>query len=383
MGEGLGASITEHFGELPDPRVERTKLHSLHDILVIALCAVIGGADSWVEVAIFGTAKEAWFRRFLCLANGIPSHDTFGRVFAALDPDAFCRCFTSWLSTGMSALNGQVIAIDGQTLRRSFETATGKRSIHRVSAWASEARLVLGQVKTAEKSNEITAIPELLRLLEIRGCIVTIDAMGCQRAIVSEIVARGAGYVISLKGNQTTMHDEVREYFAWAEKQSYRDVPHTFFESVEKDHGRIETRRCWCTSDVEWFADRQKWAGLRSFAMVESERTLSGETTSERRFFISSLPGTDAEHFAQAVRAHWGIENGLHWVMDVTFRQDECRVRVRNAAQNFATLRHLALNLIRQETSVNGSLRGRRRRAGWDEAYLGRILTSGARPTAA
>lgn len=373
------SSICRHFSELEDPRVERTRLHSLHDVLVIALCAIIAGADSWVAVAEFGRAKREVFATFLRLEHGIPSHDTFGRVFSRLDPQVLSECFVTWMTSlarSLGGLFGKVVAIDGKTLRRSFDKAASKAAIHLVSAFASEVRLVLGQVATAEKSNEITAIPKLLSMLDLAGSLVTIDAMGCQKAIVNEIVERKADYVISLKGNQGTLHREVRELFEGAERDGFRDLAHAMTETVDGDHGRIETRRCWCTGEVSWFADRAEWAGLHSFAMVESERTVGGETTRERRYFIASLDGTDAAAFLGAVRAHWSIENELHWVLDVAFREDESRVRKDHAPQNLATMRHIALNLLRREKTAKVGIATRRLKAGWDDGYLLRVLAA-------
>jgi len=371
------ASIALHFGIITDPRVERTKLHSLHDILVIAICAVICGADAWTEVESFGNAKKEWFSSFLDLRNGIPSHDTFGRVFAALDPKQFSECFANWLADVARNLTGQVVAIDGKTLRRSYDKSSSKKAIHMVSAWAAETRLVLGQLKTEEKSNEITAIPELLKMLALRGCIVTIDAMGCQREIVADIVDKGADYVICLKGNQETLHDDVKSFFDWAIEEDFKEFPHDFAESIDKGHGRVETRRCWCTSDTSWFQESPKWKGLSSFAMLESERSVDTETSVERRYFISSLDGKDAQAFARVVRSHWGVENELHWTLDVSFREDECRVRQGNAAENFSTLRRIALNLLKR-SSFKAGIKGKRLRAGWDEDYLLKVL-AGAR----
>jgi predicted transposase YbfD/YdcC len=377
--EERAGSIERYLAELEDPRVERTRLHSLHDILLVALCAVIAGADSWVSVEMFGRAKQAVLAKFLRLDNGIPSHDTFGRVFARLDPQALSRCFSSWvadLAKRLGGVAGKVIAVDGKTLRRSFDRAASKTPIHLVSAFATEVRLVLGQVATEEKSNEITAIPKLLSLLDIAGGVVTIDAMGCQKAIVKTIVEREADYVIGLKGNQAAMHREVRELFEDAEKSAFQDLSHAIAESVDGEHGRIETRRCWCTSDIDWFADRALWAGLRSFAMVEAERIVGSSTTRERRFFISSLDGTDASAFLAAVRAHWSIENELHWVLDVAFREDQCRVRKDHGAENLATLRHMALNLLKRERTAKVGVANKRLRAAWDDDYLFQVLAA-------
>ncbi len=378
MTESYGPSITEHFSILKDPRVERTKRHSLNDIVVLTVCAVICGADSWVAIEEFGKAKLSWFKTFLDLPSGIPSHDTFGRVFAALDPNEFGRCFATWLSAAAKALTGEIIAIDGKTVRRSFDKAAEAAAIHMVSAWAVKAHVVLGQVKTEAKSNEIKAIPELLKKLELSGCIVTIDAMGCQRAIVEDIVKRNADYVICLKGNQSVMHDEVRQLFDWAARDGYKNLPHDYHETVDKGHGRVETRRCWTTSETDWFQDRAKWAGLASFAMVESERSVGDETSIERRYFVSSLDGGNAKRLAEAVRGHWGIENELHWVLDVAFREDDCRVRVGFAAQNLSLVRQLALCLLKREATSKVGVKTKRMKAGWDEAYLLKVLCAAA-----
>ena len=376
MTESPGAGIAKHFEELEDPRVERSKLHELLDILVMTICAVIAGADDWVHVELFCKTKESWLRSFLDLPHGIPSHDTFGRVFAALAPEAFSRCFASWMAAVTKATNGKLRAIDGKTLRRSFDKASEKAAIHMVSVWATDNHVVLGQVATEEKSNEITAIPKLLELLDIHGCIVTIDAMGCQRKIAEAIVEGGGDYVLSLKGNQETMAQEVEAYFDWAEKQQYKGIRYSYHESVDGGHGRVETRRCWSVGDVDWFADRSKWKKLSSFGMVESERTVEEKTTVERRYFISSLDGSNAEEFASAVRGHWGVENGLHWVLDMAFREDESRARKGHSATNLTTVRHLALNLLKQDKTTRVGVKGKRLRAAWDEQYLLKVLTS-------
>jgi predicted transposase YbfD/YdcC len=346
----------------------------LEDILTIALCGVICGADNWVAIETFGQAREAWFRTFLSLENGIPTHDTFSRVFGALDPKAFQKCFIDWMSGIAEVTAGEVVAIDGKTLRRSFDRGAEKAAIHMVSAWATENGVVLGQEKTAEKSNEITAIPKLLALLDVKGAIVTIDAMGCQRTIAQAVVDRGADYVFGLKGNQGTLHTEVKTFFDDAAKTTFKEIVHDQAETVDGDHGRIEIRRTVCTSEINWFEDKPDWAGLRSFAMVESERTVGDKTSVERRYFISSLPGNNATQMAHAIRRHWCVENQLHWTLDVAFREDECRSRKDHRPENFAVLRHMALNLLKKERSIKLGVPNKRLKAGWEHPYLLKVL---------
>lgn len=369
------ASLWSHFSALEDPRIRRCRKHSLQDILVISICGFICGVDNWVDMELFGKCKEKWFRTFLALPNGIPSHDTFGRVFAALEPEAFSRRFTEWMQAVAQATEGKLVAIDGKAVRRSFDKASEKAAIHMVSAWVAENRLVLGQVKTEEKSNEITAIPRLLEMLSLDGSTVTLDAMGCQREIVKAIAEKKADYVISLKGNQETLHREVEALFATAAAEGFAHLPHKYTETFDEAHGRVEMRRCWVTSKVEGYARREEWQGLKSFAMVESERTENNETKTEVRYFISSLPGNDAEAMLRAIRTHWAVENDLHWSLDVAFREDESRVRKGNAQQNMALMRRLALSLLKQDSKTKAGIAGRRKKAGWSHDYLLDLIT--------
>jgi len=368
------ATIIEHFADLKDPRIERTKRHPLINILTIALCAAVAGADTWVDIELFGKSKRWWFAKFLDLSNGIPSHDTFGRVFARLDAEQFQRCFINWVQAVCEVLDGQVVAFDGKTLRRSHNRTIGKDAIHMVSAWATENQLVLGQIKVDDKSNEITAIPALIDLLELSGCIVTIDAIGCQKEIAKTIVDQDGDYVLALKANQGTLYTDAQTLFEDARAIGYEDCD--YHRTVEKGHGRIEIRECWTTADPEYLAALYKpeqWAKLQTVTMVRAERRIGEKREIKERYYISSLPG-NAKQLLNAVRGHWHIENRLHWVLDVTFREDDSRIRTGNAAQNMAILRHMALNLLKQEQSTKCSIRGKRLKAGWDEEYLTRVL---------
>lgn len=374
-------SISVHFGALPDPRVERTRGHLLIDILTIGLCAILCGGEGWTDMATFGQARESWLRTFLALPNGIPSHDTFGRVFAALDPDAFGAAFAAWARAVAPSADDAVVAIDGKTLRRSHDRANGRAALHLVSAWADASGLVLGQVAVDGKANEIVAIPHLLRLLDIRGCTVTIDAMGCQAAIAAQIVAQGGDYVLALKDNHPTLHEEVRATFAEARATGFAGLApehRSAARSVEKDHGRLEIRRAWVISDpalLSYLDEAGRWAGLRGIGLVEAERRLGGQRSVEARHFLLSQP-LDAATFASIARRHWGIENKLHWVLDVTCDEDASRVRAGHAAQNLAALRHLALNLLRQDPTRRGSVATKRFRAALDQGYLAHLLAA-------
>jgi predicted transposase YbfD/YdcC len=367
------AALLEHFGELADPRIDRHKEHKLIDILVIAICAILCGANDWVAVETFGKAKRAWFARFLDLAHGIPSHDTFGRVFAVLSPEALQACFLRWIQAVAQVTEGQVVAIDGKTLRRSYDRRSAKAAIHMVSAWATHNRVVLGQLKTEEKSNEITAIPELLTVLDVRGCIVTIDAMGCQKAIAEQIVEQEAEYVLALKQNHETLYAAVVQQFEEARHTAREASTLQTYETEEQRHGRGEIRRHWTLAAPLDLVQKDAWAQLRCLGMVESERHLQGAVTIEQRYYIASIPN-DVQLFAHAVRAHWGIENCVHWVLDVAFREDESRVRLGHAPENLAVLRHIALNLLRQDTRTKLGIHNKRLKAGWDDAYLANLV---------
>jgi predicted transposase YbfD/YdcC len=366
--------LLRFFDELEDPRMNRTKLHSLSDILVITICAVICGADEWTEIELFGKSKHKWFKTFLALPNGIPSHDTFGRVFSRLDPQQLEQCFQRWMGAMAKCSGGQLIAIDGKTIRRSFNKADNKAAIHVVSAWSETNHLVLGQLATDEKSNEIKAIPQLLKMLDITDSVVTIDAMGCQKAIAQQIVKQKGHYLLQVKKNQEKLHDLMQETFEELTSRGIPWVRYAFHEDVDAGHGRIETRRIWTTDWTDWYADREKWKGLRSFVCVESVRELDGRSSRERRYYISDLDGRGAKAMLGYIRGHWGIENKLHWSLDVTFREDNLRQRIGHSAENLSRIRRLALNLLRQDKSVKVGAKAKRFKASLEDEYLLRIL---------
>jgi predicted transposase YbfD/YdcC len=372
------ASFQAHFGGIEDPRIERTKRHQLLDILVIAVCGVICGADSWVEVADWGETKLDWLRQYLGLPNGIPSHDTFSDVFGRLKSEQFEDAFLGWVQAVMPSVSGQGIAIDGKTLRRSHDRRLDQGPIQLVSAWATANHLVLGQVKVDEKSNEIPAIPALLKLLELTGCVVTVDAIGTQTEIVQAIVDQQADYTLALKENQGRLYGDVVATFDEADELAFAHVPHTYAKTVNKGHGRVEIRECWAIDRADYIQalrDWTNWPNLRSLIRIRAERRLGDEVSVEDRYHISSLPG-QAEPLLAAIRGHWSIENELHWCLDVAFREDDSRVRKGDGAENLAILRRLALNLLKREKTAKIGLKGKRLKAGWDNDYLIRVLSA-------
>jgi predicted transposase YbfD/YdcC len=362
-----------YFANLADPRVERTRRHDLLDLFILALCATLGGADGWADVERFGNAKLDFFRRFLALPNGVPSHDTFGRVFARLDPAALLGCVRDWLDAFRAAVDRELVAIDGKTLRGSFDAAAGHGPLHLVSAWACEARLVLGQVAVDAKSNEITAIPLLLELLDLKGCVVTIDAMGCQKDIAAAIRAGGADYVLAVKDNQPTLHQSIHEAFLAHADDDYSDPTVRRLRAVGKGHGRRETREYIVAAAPEGLTRGGEWACVRSIGLVLRTREAGGEVSEELAYYLSSLE-PKVKAFAAAVRGHWGIENRLHWSLDVTFAEDRSRVRKDHGPANLGMLRRLALSILQADTSSKDSLRGKRLSAGWDEERLLQFL---------
>lgn len=373
--EGVGGKLDflAHFAALGDPRQSIKVLYPLDEVLLLTLCAVLCGADGWVSVALFGRQKLAFLRRFLPFANGTPSHDQLGLIFGALDADGFQRCFVAWTQSLAQAVEG-VVAIDGKTARRSFDRAGGKGAMHMISAWSSTQHLVLGTRAVAEKSNEITAIPELLDLLAIKGAIVTIDAMGCQRKIASKIVERGADYVLGLKGNQGALRNDVELLFTEQAASAFMDIAVSKASSVDGDHGRIESREVFATEDIAWLKEQHDWTGLRSIIMVASHRDTGKGEEIERRFYISSLPA-DASKLADAIRAHWGVENSLHWGLDVQFRDDDCRIRKKNAPANFSAVKRATINALRKAPGKH-SLKSKRLIAAWDEDFLAKTLAA-------
>lgn len=377
---GHAPTLEAQFADLTDPRTDHTRRHKLIDIVIIAVLGAIAGADAWTDMETFGKAKEAWLRKYLELPNGIPSHDTFGRVFARLDPEEFQQCFINWVQALHTLTEGQVVALDGKCLRGSADSYLGKEAIYMVSAWATADHLVLGQRKVDAKSNEITAVPELLALLDIQGCIVSVDALNCQKKTATQIIQQGGDYLLALKDNHPHLHEDVRNLFVWAAGSDFAEMVHDQCQRTGSDHGRIETRNCTTLSDPEclaMLAQHSDWTHLRTVVHIHSKRQIGDQITEEDRYYLCSLPADTPQLAARvldASRSHWGIENQLHWVLDVVFREDHSRARAGHAAQNFAVLRHFALNLLRKEKASGLSIRAKRLRAGWDDRFLLKLL---------
>lgn len=372
MCELKPSTIQKHFGTLTDIRTAN-KRHLLIDIITISICAVICGASTYEQIVAFGKAKFKWLDTFLELPNGIPSHDTFGRVFSIIDPREFQNSFMKWIEDVSQILENEIIAIDGKTLRRSHDNASGKKAIHMVNAWATGSNIVLGQYKTEEKSNEITAIPLLLKMLDISDSIITIDAMGCQKKIASTIIEKKADYVLSLKENHPLMYENTKLYLDDKIESGLSGVDYHYHETLDGDHGRIETRKYWITSDINFLQGKENWKNLTSIGVVERTREIGEHVSVEKHYYITSIE-SDAELFAKAVRNHWGIENGLHWTLDMAFREDECRIRKGYAPENFSVLRQMALNLLKSEKTFKGSINTKRLKAGWNNEYLKTVI---------
>lgn len=382
----MNSSILKHFEEINDPREDNIR-HKLIDIIFITICAVICNADNWQDIKMFGKTKYEWFKKYLELPHGIPSHDTFERVFSLLEPYEFNKSFLLWIKAINPKIEEEIINIDGKTARHSYDSINSKQALHMISAWANKAGITLGQLKVADKTNEITAIPELLDLLEIEGSTITIDAMGTQKKIVTKIIEKKADYVLALKGNQGILKEDIELYFQDAKENNFKIGLFDYHKTVEKDHGRIEIREYWTTDDIDWITYKDEWKGFASICMVRSERIIGNQSSVEERLYISSLE-SNAKKIGKAIRKHWGIENSLHWVLDIAFNEDtplnftigtlrsrdNCRKRKNNSAENFAILRRVVLNLLKQETSCKRSIAGKRLLAGWDTTYLERVI---------
>ena len=371
----LSATFLRHFASLKDPRLKNhNHRHYLTDILAITVLGTICGADGWVEIVDFARAKKEWLKTFLKLPNGIPSHDTFGRVFSLLDPQMFFECFLEWVQSLNLSLSNEVIAFDGKTLRGSHNRKKGKQPLHLVSAWASNQQILLGQIKTEDKSNEITAIPQLLKMIDVKDAIVTIDAMGCQKKIAKQIIKQGGNYVLSLKDNQPTLRQDVASIFAKGTERQFKKMLHRRVRKKDHGHGRIDTRVYTLISAREELEFKRRWPGLSGIGKIESTRNINNVIETEVRYFLTSLSYEKIDDFARAARQHWGVENNLHWSLDVSFKEDLSRIRIGYAAENLATVRRIALNLVKHEKTRKAGIACSRKRAGWDNEYLMKVL---------
>lgn len=377
MKDSAHTLLLRIFRDIPDQRMAGKVVHKLHDILVITVCAVISGLNHWTQIEDFAKANEEWFRSFLDLPGGIPSHDTFGNVFSAINPNEFEIRIQKWINCLVgSGTQEKHIAIDGKTLRKSFDTASNKTAIHMLNAYVHENHAVFGQLKVDSKTNEITAIPKLLEMLQLKDATVTIDAMGCQKNIAKKIIEKQGDYVLALKGNQSSLKDDVETFMNDlidnGSSQSY-----DYYETIEKGHGRIEKRRCWTCWDVDWLNKRHQWPGLSCIAVVESTRTINGKSSTECRYFISSHSGRQAQKIAVLIRNHWRVENQLHWTLDVSFEEDQCRVRIENAAENLARIRRISLLLLKNDKTCKLGIKSKRAKAGYDRDYMLTLLGFG------
>lgn len=368
----MAKALVEYFDDITDPRIDRTKRHSLKNILTMALCAVIGGAEGWEDIELFCKSKSDWLHSFLDLPNGIPSDDTFRRVLSRINPIEFQKVISKWI-LDVKEFTQQQISIDGKTLRRSFEHADRQSSTHLLNAWAVEKGILIGQMISEGHKNEIKTIPQLLKLLDISDCLLSLDAMGCQKDVAEMIIRGGGDYLLALKGNQSSTKYDVEEFFKHAEATNWKNIEHHYHETTDGDHGRIEFRQYWVTSDLSWITTKQQWAELKSIAKVQSTVTKGDKTYTETRYYLSSLEADI--NVSRYIRNHWAVENSLHWVLDMSFREDESRIRKDHGAENFSWLRKFALNLIKQSKD-KGSIKGKRKRCGWDNLFLEKILTN-------
>jgi predicted transposase YbfD/YdcC len=370
-------TISKAFGDLTDPRINRRLRHPLVNILTISICAIICGCDDFCAIEEYGKAKIDWFKSFLDLKHGIPSHDTFSDVLNRVKPKEFSEAFTKWVSQ-LGNLKGDIVSIDGKTMRRTLDKASGASAIHLISAWSAKNNLCFGQAKVNEKSNEITAIPLLLDLLDIKGATITMDAMGCQFAIADKIVDAEADYVLALKGNQGELHDDIKLFLETNLANSFKNLSHTVSKTANGEHGRIEQRNVWLTDNVQWLIERHpRWKSIKGIAIVDSRREMQGKVSREQRLYITSHRDKNADFIANAIRSHWFVENRLHWQLDVSFNEDQNRLKSGYGAENFSMMNKIALNLLKNEKSVKVGVKTKRLKAGWDEDYMMKVLTVG------